>query len=482
MPAPFSRMRKLDLSSIAYAAWAREEFAHANLCDSRRTERLVRIAERVAQHPAGTVTEVFANRPQEREAAYDFLENSSCSSEGIAWAQCRATARRCKEFPFVFVPTDGSSLQFPDEEGAKGLGFIGTHKAGARGLKVLTAIAVSPDGVPLGVLGQAWWLRLTKAKVPSAKRKVQDKETRYWLEVPAQAMAALRAEEAEVEPWYQYDREGDSWPVLLEAIQQSLSRYTTVRASRDRCLALDPEGEDDTKPGGKLRAALEREQPEAVYMLDVPGGKKRKARKARMVLRFGEVTLNLRNQWTNSTYEAPLFAVWAREEGTTTPGEDPVDWLLLTTYPVDSVEDACLVLFGYSQRWRIEEYHAALKDRGCAVEDSQLRTEESLRKWATVLSAVAMRLLRLTYLGRKHPTLPASVELSPAECQALVLACELKTPAERLTIGQAVLALANLGGYVGPNSGGPPGFMALRRGLHEIRTLAQVVERALAAG
>jgi hypothetical protein len=346
----------------------------------------------------------------------------------------------------------------------------------------MTVIAVSPEGNPLGLVGQAWWLRLDKAKIPSAKRKVQDKETRYWLEVSEQAAEALRAEAEGVEPWFQYDREGDSWPVILEAIEKSLSRYTTVRANRDRCLALDPEGEDDTKPGGKLRAALERKQPEAVYMLDVPGGSKRKARKARMVLRFGEVTLKLRNQWTNSTYEAPLFAVWATEEGTTPPGEKPLDWLLLTTYPVDSVEDACLVLFGYSQRWRIEEYHAALKDRGCAVEDSQLQDEANLRKWATVLSAVAMRLLRLTYLGRKHPTSPASVELSPAECQAVVLACELKTPAERLTIGQAVLALANLGGYVGRNSGGPPGFMVLRRGLQEIRTLVRVLERTSATG
>lgn len=470
-------MHALELRSVDCSVWAQEEFSHAQLGDGRRTRRLVRIAERVAQHPAGTVTEVFADRPQERDAAYDFLENSAISSDAIGWAHHRATAARCKDLPFIFVPTDGSSVQFPDDTGTKGLGFVGTLQAGARGLKVLTAIAVSPEGVPLGVLGQAWWLRLSKAKVPHAQRKVQDKETRYWLEVPEQAQQALHAEAPGVEPWFQYDREADAWPVLLEAIAQSPSRYTTVRANRDRCLALDPEGQDETKPGGKLRQALLREQPEAFYTLDVPGGAKRKARQARMALRFGEVTLMLRDQRTDRRYEAPLFAVWAAEQGTTPPGEKAVDWLLLTTYPVDSVEDACLVLFGYAQRWRIEEYHAALKDRGCAVEDSQLQDEANLRKWATILSAVAMRLLRLTYLGRKHPNQPASVELSPAECQALVLACELKVPAERLTIGQAVQALARLGGYVGPRSGGPPGFMVLRRGLQEIRTLVRVLER-----
>src|SRR5690349_5787989 len=104
LPPALSRMRALDLSSTAISAWAREEFEHASLGDRRRTRRLVRLAERVAQHPAGTVTEVFANRPQEREAAYDFLENSAISSDAIALAHQGATAARCRGLPFVFVP------------------------------------------------------------------------------------------------------------------------------------------------------------------------------------------------------------------------------------------------------------------------------------------------------------------------------------------------------------------------------------------
>ncbi len=440
-------------------------------------QRLVQIAGQVAQHPAGTVTEVFGSHHREREAAYDFLENPSVSADAIAEAHQRRTAQRCVGLPFVFVPVDGSSLQFADEENKKGLGFIGTYRAGARGLKVLTAIAVSPDGIPLGVLGQAWWLRKNKVKTPHAKRDVKDKETRYWLEVPQQAQQRLESEAPGVEPWFQYDREGDSWPVLLEAFEQHLSRYTTVRARTDRCLASDPDGEDETQPGGKLKQSLLSEPPKAFYELDVAAGYKRTARRAHMTLRWRELTLKLRNQRTERVHEVVLWAVWAREEGSTPPGENPVDWLLLTTYPVDSADDACLVLFGYAQRWRIEEYHAALKDRGCALEDSQLREEAHLRRWAAVLSAVAMRLLRLTYLSRKHPEQPASVELTLAERQAIVLACELTTRAEEMTIGQAVLNLACLGGYVRSRSGRAPGFMVLRRGLQQIRVLAQVLAR-----
>ena len=476
-PLPCSRLHSLDLSRAAAMLWAVQEFSHARLGDARRSQRLVRIAARVAEHPSGLLTEVFADHEDERAAAYDFLENPAVHPDDLAWAHQRATAQRCAGAPFVFVPVDGSSLSFSDPEGHKGLGFIGSRKAGARGLKVMTAIAVSADGVPLGVLGQAWWLRQGRAKVPHAKRTVEQKETRYWIEVPAQAQRALQAEAPGVEPWFQYDREGDSWPVLLDALAQSPSRYMTVRANRDRCLVLDPEGQDDTQPGGKLRPALGAMPVEATYALDVVGGPRRQARTAHMTLRFREVTLQLRNQWTNSRYPALFSAVLAQEEGTTPPGEQPLEWLLLTTYPVETVQDACLVLFGYAQRWRIEEFHAALKTRGCGVEDSQLQDEANLRRWATILSAVAMRLVRLTYLGRQQPQLPASVELSKAERHAVILARDLPIEADQLTLHQAIMELARLGGYTGKSSGGPPGFKVLARGLKEIRTLAVVLAR-----
>lgn len=476
-PPPRSRVRSLDLARPAAHLWAEHEFAQAHLGDARRTRRLVRVAARAAEHPAARLTEVFTDCATERAAAYDFLENPAVDAKAIADAHHRATARRCAGAPFVFVPVDGSSLSFADPDNRRGLGFIGPHKAGARGLKVLTAIAVSLDGVPLGVLGQAWWLRREKAQTSAAKRKVDQKETRFWLEVPAQAQQVLQTETPGVEPWFQYDREADSWPVLLEALAQSPSRYTTVRANCDRCLVADPEGQDDTEPGGKLRPALLEMPVEATYDLEVVGGPRRKARTAHMTLRFRELTLRLRNHWTKTCYPAPFFAVLAREEGTAPPGEKPLEWLLLTTYPVETVEEACLVLFGYAQRWRIEEFHAALKERGCAVEDSQLRNEANLRRWATILAAVAMRLVRLTYLGRQRPHLPASVELSEPERRALILARALAATAEELTIGQAVLELAKLGGYTGKNSGGPPGFKVLARGLDEIRTLALVLAR-----
>ena len=69
----------------------------------------------------------------------------------------------------------------------------------------------------------------------------------------------------------------------------------------------------------------------------------------------------------------------------------------------------------YSLRWRIEEFHKALKSGACRVEETQLGDLEHIERWVVLHTPVAMRLLRLTYLARHAPELPATVERSRAE-------------------------------------------------------------------
>ena len=194
-----------------------------------------------------------------------------------------------------------------------------------------------------------------------------------------------------------------------------------------------------------------------------------------MDVRACEVTLDFRNERTSKHEPATLWAVLTRETSAVPGEEDPIEWLLLTTHPVRSLEDATLVLRGYAARWRVEEFHKAWKTGACNVEDTQLRDRESIVKWATILATVAIRILRLTYLARHEPDLPATVELEPFEVQAIV-AVKTKRPARpglKVTIGQAVLLLAEIGGYTGKSSGGPPGAIVIHRGLERIKTLAE---------
>ncbi len=97
------------------------------------------------------VSAVFST-VKEREGAYDMLENEHFSHEALVDSMAEATASRCAGLRYVYVPVDGSSLTLPDHGQSKDFGAVGTNVQGARGLKVIDALAVDPDGVVVGWL------------------------------------------------------------------------------------------------------------------------------------------------------------------------------------------------------------------------------------------------------------------------------------------------------------------------------------------
>ena len=465
-------MRQLS-AAVEVAQWAREEFGHAQLGNSRRTARLVSIGAAVARKPGGTVSEVMKTDAA-RQAAYDFLESEQIDPTAIMVAVALACVLRACQYPYVFVPVDGSSVNLTDTVGAKGFGSVGSRARGARGLKMINSVAVSPGGVPLGLLAQVWWARGARHSKHHRARKVQDKETRYWLDAIDRSVELVDAQPQAPVLWFQLDREADSQAPLLRL--EASGHWFTVRASHDRRLrsdALQPQ---------YLRRHLQRQKPLGTYYLDVSPSPHRKAREARMVVRVARVVLDLVDKWTKKRRPLELNVVWAVERGTTPKGEKPLDWCLLTNHPVDDFQQACEVIRGYSQRWRVEDFHRTWKRGGCNVERCQLRDPARVIKWATILAANAMRIERLKHLSRKQPDLPASVELNPYEIQAVILLKrKYKKRTEQIsdsmpTVGQATTWIAELGGYTGKSSGGPPGAVTIGRGMEAVRVAADVLE------
>src|SRR2546428_11964676 len=91
------------------ARWANEEFGGASLGDVRRAQRVVMMATIAALRPAGKVTEVFTE-PAEREGAYRYLSSLRIDGEEVAGSAHRATAHRCRDQRFAYVPGDGTSV------------------------------------------------------------------------------------------------------------------------------------------------------------------------------------------------------------------------------------------------------------------------------------------------------------------------------------------------------------------------------------
>lgn len=446
-------------------AWATEEFGQAELGNRLRTRRLVGMAARMADSPSGLVTAVFRT-VAERVGAYRWLESDRISLAAVIASCARAVIARAGGASWVFVPVDGSSLTMADPHGRRKLGAVGSYRQGGRGLKTMTSIGVDMDGTPLGLLDLQWWARqvVPGRKQARDRRPLEDKETRYWLRAVEAVQAAF--EQQAVRPWFQLDREGDFHAMLRWMAETTTSRVT-VRAAANRRTA--------TGEFRYLWDALLAQPAGGRYTLDVAPGSKRQARAAHMVVRWTPVSLALRDRRSGSRAHrtaVELWAVLALETGTVPPGEKPIQWLLLTNATVTDFYAAAEVLFGYSQRWRIEEFHRAWKSQ-CGVQDSQIHDVLHIQLWATLLAAVAMRIERLKYLARHQPDLPASVEFSRDEIDAVIV---LRQPTgyrrgDTPSIAQIVRWVADLGGYIGP-SNGPPGATVIGRGLQSVQIAA----------
>jgi hypothetical protein len=460
-------MRKEETAAVAQL-WAQQEFGGAQIGDARRTQRLVDMAAQVAMRPAGKLTEVWPEGA-ERQGAYRLVESEEVEARDMASAAHEAAFARARG-PLVYVPVDGTSLSLPAARGRpsdQGFGPVGTAGTKTRGLEAINAIVVSGKGVALGPCGQHLWAREGVHTKPAASRPLEERETRHWLDVMEQVLRAQEAAGYTGRTWFQLDRGGDCRDILHWAVMTDA--WVTVRAARDRSVEWPKEG--------TLWEVVQAQQPVGSYKLKVPKAPNRTARTATLQVRATPVVLPLRHAWTKQELPVELFAVHAVETSAVPAGEQPLDWMLLTTCPVSGLAGARRVLRAYALRWRLEEVHKCWKST-CGVEHSNLRCAASFIRWATLLFSVALRIERLKRLAREAPQTPADTELSRWEIRALLFRHDAEgyrrdaTP----TIGQAVLWIARLGGY-SKSSGGPPGSIVLGRGLEKLAVITEDLQR-----
>jgi hypothetical protein len=468
------------MTTMRGVLWATKEFGRAQLGDERRRRRLLEIAATIATNPAGQITALFVEGAA-REAAYRFVENEAICSDEMARAAHRATANWCFGQQFVFVPVDGTSLSLHDRAQRRGLGVI-NKTVGAHGLEVMTAIAVLRDGTPAGICGQRYWARTEPVglgKDDYDRRGIEQKETRYWLEVMHQTRTALTTEAPGTRPWFQLDRGGDAWPILLDAVDRDA--WLTVRAAQNRRLTATIHGKRQY-----LWNWLSRCEPQGSYLFPIAAGPDRQMRVATVQIQFCSVVLDLKDRRKAPRIPILVWAVRVVETDRPGAGQEPIEWLLLTTFPVQTLADALLVVDGYSSRWRIEDFHKTWKTGVCRIEDTQLHARAHIERFAVISASVAMRIQRLTHLARNSPDEPATVELSRAEIDATILLRKPKgirrgaTP----TISQVVRWIADIGGFMGPSPQNisalrRPGAIVIGRGLRRIEPVAALLSEGV---
>lgn len=196
--------------------------------------------------------------------------------------------------------------------------------------------------------------------------------------------------------------------------------------------------------------------------VQVPRRQGRPSRIARMELRWREVEISppavaLKKSWP----ALKLYALWAREVGAPS-GTEPLDWLLLSPWPLKTLKMARRLGRWYSLRWGIECWHKVLKVV-CGVEKRQMKSAQVLERALALDMIIASRALRLNRLGKEHPDLPAELFYSSDELEVIEVKKKDRTisaePKANGVAGQ--YSSGNVGGVLGPSRGRPSGDTGL---------------------
>ena len=443
--------------------WAVHEFADADLGDERRTTRLVELAYALGQHPTAALPEACGTGSM-LKAAYRFFDNDGIVPQDILQSHVEATYTRLGAVPVVLAVQDTTEVNWTRHPATQGLGPLG-HTA-CHGLLVHTTLAITPERVPLGLLAQQVWARDPADVGKRARRKqlpISQKESQKWLHsldavytahdcCPTTRLVSVG------------DREADVYDVL--AAPRPAGVDLLIRAAWDRCV----------QGAERYVWATVTAQPVGAHLqLKVPRRGPQAARDATLALRFCALTLRPPRQ--RQREGLPVVTLWAVQVQEVEPPADvtPIEWLLLTTVAVDTVDDATQCVQWYSCRWGIEVWHRILKS-GCRIEARQLASGERLQRCLTLYSVIAWRIFYATMLARAVPDMPCSVLLDLDEWQALYCAIhQCPTPPEEPpSLVQAVHWIAQLGGFVGRRRRDQPGTETLWRGLQHLMDLTKM--------
>ena len=449
---------KLSTDPTAPVDWVEEEFGGCELPDARLQKRLLSLARDFYARPTAHVAQACSSRAKTK-AAYRFLDHEQTTMHTLLQPHYRATEARVRAESIVLAVQDTTSLNYTAHAATEGMGPIGSTANGPQGLHLHSTLAFSTQGTPLGFLDVQCWSRDPADFGKKAKRHhvpIEEKESYKWLK-SLRAVAAVQARCPGTTLVSVGDREADLYELFEEAMHNPEGPKLLVRAQHNRQL------QDEQK---RLWETMQSRDPGGVKVLQVPRQGSRAARAAQMSIRHAGVSVVAPTGHTGPPI--PVWAVLAQEQAAP-DGVKPLEWMLLTTVPVTSFEQAAEKLMWYARRWGIEVLHRTLKS-GCRIEKRQLGQADRIEACLAIDLVVAWRIYYLNKLGREVPQAPCTVYFEEAEWKALMVFTTSNpvTPAQPPTLRDALRRVATLGGFLGRKGDGEPGTQTLWIGLQRL--------------
>lgn len=471
------------------APWVVDEMKNVELNDKRLNDRLMEILSQLGGHPTASIPAACGGYA-ETAAAYRFFDNDKVSFENILRSHIEATYRRMAEHSIVILAQDTTEVDVTrPEQQVQGAGTLdGNARFGAF---LHPLIGFTPDGTPLGTVYAEVWTRddeateSLSAKERARQRKhksIEEKESLRWLDGYRQACGVAK-ELPQTQVVCVADSESDIYEVFEEA-QQELAADWIIRSCHDaRVLEKGAQADVSSEQANYLRDRVLAGEVLFTQSINVRGRKAkvksdksarrqpRDSRTAEVEVRAARVTL--RAPWrpdrklTNVSVNVVLVT-----EVNPPENDQPVEWLLLTSLPIDTVEDVLTVVQYYCVRWMIEVFFRTLKS-GCRVETRRFERLDRLERCLAVYLIVTWRTLFVCRLGREFPDISCEAVFEADEWKSVYrIVHEQWPPSTPPTLQEMVRMIAQLGGYINRSRPDEPGPQTVWLGLQRAHDIA----------
>jgi hypothetical protein len=445
-------------------SWITEELRGCVFPDQRLGKRFERLVEQLADRVGQTIPlacQDWANT----KAAYRFFASERVREANILRGHFQATRDRCSASKgTVLVLHDTTEFSYRREDPAavgKIHQTVAGHESRPRlhtvcGILMHSSLAVTTDGLPLGLAAVKFWTRkrfkgtnALRKKINPTRVAIERKESIRWIENLKQSTSLLGAPARLV---HIADREGDIYELFCAA--QEVGTHFLIRTQVDR-LARD--GTITVSQG------MKEVEVKGLHRVDVVD-KNGNPSQALLELRYRRIHI-LPPIGKQKRYPSLTLTVLHAQERKKPKGRDRINWKLITDLPVNSRRDAIQKLDWYAKRWKIETFHKVLKS-GCKAEALRLRTAERLVNVIAVFCILAWRIFWMSMIRRSAPNAPATWAFTKLETQLLdrLIASPAKQSKPR-HVSHYVTKLARLGGYLARKGDSPPGNMVVWRGL-----------------
>lgn len=447
----------------------RPVYLEAELGDPRRTKRFNEILSSLDGNYSKSIPAAMESKSSIK-AANRFFKNEHISFENLLLSHTAKIDFQYKDY--LLYLSDTVVLDYTNKRGAKNLGYL--TKPYLRGMYLHNDMIISDLGIVLGIPKQQYHNRSIEYFGKSAERQnlpIEQKESNRWLESFKTAKTLSQTKDLPLV--WTADREADIIEIL--AAPRPTKLELLIRAQHNRSLV---------EHKSRLFSLLKQQPTLDTYEIEIIHPKTLKKRTAQLAIRScSSVQLNI-TATTKHKQKLQRPYINAVEVYEINPPEDidqPIRWVLLTTLPVDSFEQAKLVVDFYVLRWLIERFHYLLKSGGANVEDLQYEKPDTLKKVITTKSIVVMRAMKIRYIAQNQPdTNIFEAGISVKEYEVLYTYAQHKINSKLVvdfnqppTIFEYCRILGQIGGFIPKKRQPLPGLKILTRSLEKLDNMIQ---------